>query len=180
MQMLADDIDYLCELCDELVIVKSNHDEFLDRYLASGYYVKDPENHRYALDLAAAAMDGHDPLRFAIENIGIKYPDRVRWLDRDEDYKIAGIQLGAHGDLGANGARGNIKNTEAAYTESITGHSHSPEILRGAWQVGTSSFLKLNYNRGPSSWLHTSCLLYADGSRQLINSLKGKWRLADD
>jgi len=177
INMLVRDIDYLSSICDELVIVKSNHDEFLDRYLASGYYVKDPENHRYALELAIALIDGHDPLAYAVDEIGLSEPNKVRWLDRDEDFKIAGVQLGAHGDLGANGARGSLKNIEAAYSNSITGHSHSPEILRNSWQVGTSSYLKLNYNRGPSSWLHTSCLLYKDGTRQLINSLNGKWRM---
>lgn len=180
IELFTQDINELCEYVDELVIVKSNHDEVLDRYLATGYYVQDPENHRYALDLAAAMMDGHDPLRFAAEKIGLKYKDAVRWLDRDEDYKIDGIQLGAHGDLGPNGARGSIRSIEGAYSRSVTGHAHSPEILRGAWQVGTSSYLKLSYNRGPSSWLHSSCLVYKDGSRQLINSLNGKWRLEDE
>ena len=179
VQLFTKDINELCEYTDEVILVKSNHDEFLDRYLASGYYVNDPENHRYALDLAAAMMDGQDPLRFAAEKIGLKYKDAVRWLDRDEDFKVAGIQLGAHGDLGPNGSRGSVRSMEAAYSQSVTGHAHSPEILRGAWQVGTSSLLKLNYNRGPSSWLHSSCLVYKDGSRQLINSLNGKWRLEE-
>lgn len=179
MRLFTSDINELCEYVDELVLVKSNHDEFLDRYLASGYYVKDPENHRYALELALAMMDGQDPLRFAAEKIGLTYKDSVRWLDRDEDFKVAGIQLGAHGDLGPNGARGSIKSIEGAYSKSVTGHAHSSEILRGAWQVGTTSLLKLNYNRGPSSWIHASCLVYKDGSRQLINSLNGKWRLEE-
>ena len=174
---LVKDIDDLTDLASEVVIVKSNHDEVLDRYLMTGYYVKDPQNHRYALDLASVAMDGNDPLQHAVNTIGLKNPDKIRWLDRDEDYKIAGIQLGAHGDLGANGSRGGLKNIEASYGFSITGHSHTPEILRGAWQVGTSSFLKLSYNRGPSSWMHASCLLYPDGSRQMINSINGEWRL---
>ena len=182
MKFLADDLKYLTSLAKEIVVVKSNHDEFLDRYLQSGYYVKDPQNHRYALDMAAKAMDGIDPLQFAIEETGqldSKTWKKIRWLDRDEDYKIAGIQLGAHGDLGANGSRGGIKSIEASYGFSVTRHSHTPEILRGAWQVGTSSFLKLNYNRGPSSWMHASCLVYPDGSRQMLNSINGEWRLKD-
>lgn len=176
---LVEDIDVLTGYVDEVVVSKSNHDEFLDRYLMSGYYVKDPQNHRYALDLARVAMDGDDPLQWAVNDIGLKEPDKVRWLNRDEDYKIAGIQLGAHGDLGANGARGGIKTIEAAYGYSVTGHAHTPEILRGAWQVGTSSYLKLSYNRGPSSWMHASCLVYPDGSRQMINSINGEWHMKD-
>lgn len=174
---LVKDIDELSDIVDELVIVKSNHDEFLDRYLRSGYYVKDPKNHRYSLDLAAATMDGHDPLQHAVNTIGVKNPNKVNWLSRDEDFKIAGIQLGAHGDLGANGARGTIQSIERAYGHSVTGHAHTPEILRGAWQVGTSSLLKLSYNKGPSSWMHASCLVYENGSRQMINAIEGNWVL---
>ncbi len=180
MHELVKDIDYLTTLAKEIVIVKSNHDEVLDRYLMSGYYVKDPQNHRYALDLACVAMDGNDPLQHAVNTIGLKQPDKVRWLNRDEDFKIAGIQLGAHGDLGANGSRGGIKNIEGAYGLSVTGHAHTPEILRGSFQVGTSSLLKLSYNRGPSSWMHSSCLVYPNGSRQLIMAINGEWRMEED
>ena len=177
---LVSDINELTSLADEVVIVKSNHDEFLNRYLTSGYYVKDPQNHRYALDLAIQAIDGNDPLKYAVTSFNLKEPEKITWLDRDEDFKIAGIQLGAHGDLGANGSRGGIKSIESSYGQSVTGHSHTPEILRGAWQVGTSSFLKLGYNRGPSSWMHSSCLVYSDGSRQMINSIAGNWVLKKD
>lgn len=158
------------------IITKSNHDEFLNRYLQEGRYLDDAENHLTALELAAAMVKGNDPLRFAVEKSGLNDPNNIVWLNRDQDFKIARIELGAHGDKGSNGSRGNLRSMENAYGNSVSGHSHSPEILRGAWQVGTSSFLKLDYNSGPSSWLHTSCLVYPNGSRQLINSIDGKWR----
>jgi hypothetical protein len=120
-------------------------------------------------------LDGGDPLKYGVEMHGLK-TNKVKCLMRDEDFKIARIQLGAHGDLGANGARGSLRAMEAAYGNSVSGHSHSPEILRGAWQCGTSSYLKLSYNRGPSSWMHSSCLVYPNGSRQLINSINGEWK----
>lgn len=176
LETLAADINALSELVDEVVIVKSNHDEFLERYLQDGQYVKDPQNHRLSLLLSLHMLDGGDPLKYGIETHGLT-SSKVRWLKRDEDFKIARIQLGAHGDVGANGARGSLRTMEAAYGNSVSGHSHSPEILRGAWQVGTSSYLKLSYNRGPSSWMHCSCLVYPNGSRQLINSINGQWRM---
>jgi hypothetical protein len=161
----------------KFVIVASNHDEFLNRYLSEGRYLKDPHNYRLALDLAAALCDGHNPVQFAIErDLKIKLTNCV-WLKRDDDYKIAGVQLGAHGDLGPNGSRGSIANIETAYGSAIVGHSHSPGILRRVWQVGTSTLLKLRYNRGPSSWLHASCILFSNGQRQMIISVQGKWRL---
>lgn len=175
---LAKDLDMLSGYADRLVIVKSNHDEFLSsHYLAKGKYVDDPQNHRIALDLAAAMIDGQDPLRYGVERAGLNNKNKITWLQRDDDFTIAGIQLGAHGDKGPNGSMGSLRGMEKAYSKSVTGHSHTPGILRGAWAVGTSSHLKLTYNQGPSSWLQTHCIVYADGSRQLINIIDGQWRL---
>lgn len=172
---LAKDLSALSSWADELVVVKSNHDEFLERYLQSGLYIKDPDNHRYALDLAAAMIDGFDPLKYAVEKSGVsKGLHKVRWLGRDEDFKVAKIQLGHHGDKGANGARGSLPAMEAAYGNSVTGHSHVAEILRGAWSCGTSTYLKLTYNVGISSWTQSSVLVYKNGSRQLIHCINGK------
>jgi hypothetical protein len=176
LETLANDLNELSKIIDKIVIVKSNHDEFLSRYLQDGKYTTDPHNHRLSLELAMQMLDGNDPLKYGVEKYGLKSKN-VRWLMRDEDFKIADIQLGAHGDLGANGAKGSLQAMEAAYGKSVSGHAHSPEILRNAYQVGTSSYLKLSYNRGPSSWMHSSCLVYPNGSRQLINAINGKWKL---
>lgn len=159
-----------------IIIVKSNHDLFLERYLRAGKYVEDYHNHRYSLELAIALMDGKDPLKFAVQ--GDEVDEKVTWLGIDDDFKIEGVQLGAHGHKGSNGSRGSLPVTENMYGNSITGHTHTPEILRDSYQVGTSSYLKLEYNQGgASSWLHSSCLLYPGGSKQLINSIFGKYRL---
>lgn len=174
---LSQDLDWLSTMVDQVVMVKSNHDEFLSKhYLQKAKYADDPQNHYFSLDLAKAMMEGKDPLKFAVEKCGLKTKN-VRWLARDEDFKIAEVQLGAHGDKGPNGSRGSLQNIRKAYANSVTGHSHTPGILNGAFSVGTSSKLKLNYNEGPSSWLQTHCLVYSDGSRQLINMVGGKWKL---
>jgi len=172
------DINELNKWSDETVIVKSNHDEFLNRYLEEANWPKDHANARLACQVYLQFLDGKDPLKSACEIVGgIKRPDKVRWLQRDENFSIARIHLGAHGDKGANGARGSIKGIETAYGQSVTGHTHSPEILRGAWVVGTSTKLRLGYNQGASSWMHTACLVYPNGARQLINVIGGKWRI---
>lgn len=176
---LAEDLTMLARYCSSLVVVKSNHDEFLERYLAEGKYVQDPQNHYLSLDLAKAMIEGKDPLKFGVERQGLK-SKKVNWLSRDEDFKIARVQLGSHGDKGANGARGSLRGMEKAYGNSVTAHTHTPQILRGAWCVGTSSLLKLSYNVGPSSWLHSSCIVYPNGSRQLVNAIDGGWRVKDD
>lgn len=176
----AKDLNELVELCEdveEIVIVESNHDEHLDRYLTEARYTEDPHNHALGLKLAAAMIEGKDPVRTGVEMLGLKYPEKLRWLSRDEDFKIARIELGAHGDKGANGARGSLRAMEEAYGQSVSGHAHTAEILRGAWQVGTLSLLKMSYNTGPSSWVHSNCVVNRNGSRQLLNIFNGRWRV---
>jgi hypothetical protein len=181
LNLVARDLEYLTSLADEVVVVKSNHDEFLDRFLQKGDFKNDPYNYKTFLELALHYVHtSEDPLKYGVEkmgNINLKCMNKIKWLKRDEDLRLADIQLGAHGDKGANGARGGLQSMEFAYGNSVTGHSHSPEVLRGAWQVGTSSHLKLGYNVGPSSWLNSSCLVYPNGQRQLINAIKGKYRI---
>lgn len=173
-----DDLEWLATLVDQVVIVKSNHDEFLSKsYLKHAKYAKDPQNHYFSLSLAKAMMEGKDPLKYAIEKVGLKASNKILWLKRDDDFKIAGIQLGAHGDIGASGSRGTLKGMRKAYGLSVTGHSHTPGIWHGAYAVGTSSLLRLMYNTGPGNWLQTHCVVFKDGSRQLINMIKGKWQL---
>lgn len=180
IQKYAEDLDYLASWkgVERLIIVKSNHDVFLDRWLEDGRYAKDPHNYSLGVELASKAVKGINPLKYAVEEVGkVKSRKKIQWLSLDEDYKIARIQLGAHGHKGPNGAMGNINGMEMAYGLSVTGHAHTPAILRGAWQVGTTSRLKLSYNEGPSSWVHCSCIVYPNGMRQLINFFDGQWHI---
>lgn len=179
LEVTAKALDYMLTWkgVKQLVVVKSNHDEFLYRYLDDGRFLKDSPNFQLAIDLISAFQKGQDPVQTGVELfLNPKNKGKIKWLQRDEDFKIEGIQCGAHGDKGPNGARGTLANHEKAYGKCVIGHRHQPEILRGAYQVGTTSFLDLSYAVGPSSWLHTSCLIYPEGVRQLINSIDGFWR----
>jgi hypothetical protein len=182
LSKLSLDIDELSSWAKEsLVLVKSNHDEWLAKYLQKAKYAKDSINHGIALKLADAMVNSHhDPLKWGVMDyfsMNVKNPNKIKWLKKDEDFIVSGVQLGAHGHQGANGSKGTLASIESAYGNSVTGHSHTPEILRGAWSVGTSTYLRLDYNSGPSSWLNSSCILYPNGSRQLINVINGCWRL---
>lgn len=160
----------------QVVIVKSNHDEVIDRYLQEARFATDPENFYLSCQLGVAKMEGRDPLREGVELVHGDFGKYVKWLGRDEDFKVRGWQLGAHGDLGGNGSRGSVTQQQDNYGKSIVGHRHSPSIRGDAWCVGTSTKLKLDYNRGPSSWMHTHALLHPNGRPQLINIMDGKYR----
>lgn len=170
--------DMLSWIPGKFIMAKSNHDEWLARYLQEGEYTKDPINLQSAAVLVSFMISGEDPLKAGLEVIGkLSQKDRLVWLQRDEDYHIAKIECGAHGDVGPNGSRGSLAGMETAYGNCVIGHSHTPAIFRGVYRVGTTSLLKLSYNKGSSSWFHTSCLVYSNGSRQLINSVGGSWKL---
>lgn len=177
LKRVTETINKMTKIYDKLYIVKSNHDEFLSRYLESGFFIDEPQNLEIALELALAKIQGNEPFRYGVEKFGLEDPDKIEWLDRDQPKKIANIEVGAHGDLGCNGARGNAMHMEKAYGNAVSGHSHTPRILRGAWVVGTMTHLRVSYTRGPSGWMNTLCLVYPNGSRQMINIIKGKWRL---
>jgi hypothetical protein len=165
----------------QLVVVKSNHDEFLIRYLADGNF--DDHNRVISAKLQVLAMEGKDPLQAGLEELfGLKAQGKIQWLNRDQDFRLGAwkVESGTHGDLGAHGSRNPGSRGMYKYYGKVTyGHCHYREINHGAKSVGTSSYLKLSYNRGPNAWSHTHCIQYADGSRQLINSINGEWRLKD-
>jgi hypothetical protein len=161
----------------KLFVVQSNHDDFLHRYIKRRGFMYDTKNYKIASELALDYLNGKDPLVSGLKKYG-KLKKGVTFFTKDDDYLISDIQLAAHGDLGANGKRNPSKaGIESAYGDAVVGHSHTAGILRGVWQVGTTSLLKLEYNKGSSSWTHTSCLVYPSGQRQLINSINGKYKI---
>jgi len=160
----------------EVFIVKSNHDERLDSYIQEARYLDHTENLYIGSKLTGEMVDGIDPLVAGI-SLFWEIPDNITFLDRDTEIKIRRWLLSAHGDKGANGARGNVRGLENAYGRSVSGHSHTPEIYRDTIKVGTSSELNLDYNSGyASSWMNTHALIYETGSFQLVNIINGKWR----
>lgn len=172
--------------CTESYIVPSNHDDFLSRYIMRRDWRSDPTNAEFYLETALAltrqakgkSANAEKLSAFAYhvnKNLGGR-TDIVA-LSNDQSHTVAGIEMGMHGDKGPNGARGSIKNLRRIGVKSIIGHAHSPGIDEGAYQVGTSTKLRLGYNSGPSSWLNTHCVVYANGKRCLINIIGGKWRL---
>ena len=164
-------------------VVASNHDDFLRRWIISQDWRADPENAEFYLETALhmirttrqgkGGMEVESPFRSWMQRLA----PHVKVLGGTESFTLGGIELGMHGDRGPNGARGSARNLRRIGVKSIIGHSHSPQISEGCYQVGTSTWLRLEYNSGPSGWLNTHCLVYANGKRTLINIIDGEWKL---
>lgn len=176
--------DHTPKGCESL-IVSSNHDDFLNRWLRNTDWRDDPTNAEFYLETALAVVRGSkkdgsgtqspDVMALYLERFEkLKPPMRV--LRRDESVVLGGVEVGMHGDRGPNGSRGSIRNLRRIGTKSIIGHTHAPGIDEGCYQVGTSTRLNLEYTSGPSSWLNTHCVLHADGKRQLVNIIDGRWK----
>lgn len=153
----------------EAYIVPSNHDNMLLRWLEDGGYINDPLNYEMGVALAAAAVKKKDPLKYAIEEeLGYK-EDKVHWLLEDQSCQVYGVEVGIHGDRGANGSRGSLQVFEKGLGNCVTAHTHSAAIIRNAFCVGTVGVMDQGYNKGLSSWTRTCCLIYKNGTKQLIN-----------
>lgn len=172
----ANVITELAEHADEVLIVQSNHDEALDRWLLEADPKRDPQNALLYHQLWYELLQQH-PRPPAFEHwCKGKLPDNVKFLRRNSNYSVKGIALSFHGDKGINGARGSINQYAKLGTKSVIGHSHCPGIRDGAYQVGVIGKLDQGYNHTPSSWLHSNCVVYSNGKRALLNIVEGKWR----
>lgn len=165
-------------------VVPSNHDNFLERWIEQGDWKAETTNRVFYLETALAMERGThmdsgganvpDPFIYWFEKANVP---RSKTLRMDESLFRAGVEMGLHGHLGPNGSRGSIKNLRRLGVKTIIGHSHSPGEDEGCTQVGTSTHLRLEYNKGPSSWLNAHCVLNADGKRQLIIIVDGRFKL---
>ena len=163
----------------EAYIVPSNHDNMLLRWLEDGGYVNDPLNYEMGVALAAAAVKGKDPLKYAVEEELEYKENKVHWLREDQSCQVYGVEVGVHGDRGANGSRGSLQIFEKGLGNCVTAHTHSAAIIRNAFCVGTVGVMDQGYNKGLSSWTRTCCLIYKNGTKQLINFIlddKGNYK----
>lgn len=170
----------------ETVVVRSNHDEALVRWLKEADHKQDPENALFHLDANVAAYRAmkenrqeFDAIEWAFREAGA--PKKVKFLKRDEPYIVCpdasgGIECGMHGDKGANGRRGGLRDFARTGQKCVVGHSHSAGIMEGAFQVGVMAALDQAYNVGQSSWSHTNCIIYPNGKRALLTCWNGRWR----
>ena len=99
---------------------------------------------------------------------------KTKALGVNGSYTSLGWELGQHGDHGTNGSRGSLLQFRKLNTKIVVGHYHSPGRKDGALAVGTSTKLRLSYNKGASSWLQSHVIIHNDGKAQHINFIHDK------
>ncbi len=169
----------------DAVIVDSNHHDFLSRWVIRTDWKTDLKNAAFYLESAQAMLKSArttahgseyaDPFAYWVKKLGAE--SNIRCLGPNESFKLGDVECGMHGHRGPNGARGSLVNLSRLGAKVISGHSHTPGIEAGHFQVGTSTPLRLEYTLGPSSWLNCHCVVYANGKRSLLVIIDGEWRI---
>lgn len=167
------------------VVVESNHDQALLKWLKTADYRDDPVNAEFFLDCQRRC---YRAIRKEEENFSIfetvmreAFPEwnceGVRFLREDESYVAGDVEHANHGHRGPNGSRGSVVGMTRIGPRVTMGHVHSPAIQDGVYASGTSSLLDMGYNAGPSSWAQTHVAQYPSGKRALITFCNGRWRI---
>lgn len=169
------------------VVVASNHNDALLRWLREVDPRKDAINLRYWCELNAewhrrieAGDEEFDLFRWALSQHDPLGLEDVDFVPRNGSYLVCqshgGVEIGLHGDEGPNGARGSAMSLNKVASRMNIGHSHSPAILDGVYQAGLCGLLDQGYNSGPSGWSHTQIVTYPNSRRSLVTFIDGKWR----
>ena len=166
---------------DNVVIVRSNHDDFVDRWLKNEDWKKQPtfKNAPLYMDLSARLLrqyaNGFENVKGVIpELINDRFPKFIT-LGRSASYKVKDWECGQHGDVGSNGSRGSLLQYRKLNTKIIVGHYHSPGRKDGAIAVGTTTKLRVGYNQGASTWLQSHVIIHKDGRAQHINFINNEY-----
>ncbi len=166
------------------VIISSNHHDHITRWLEEADWRAEPWNAKIYhemwlgwLEAMDAGTTQFDPFAWWMKQ---HCKAKTYYLLRDYPFIVKDIHLSYHGDKGANGTRGSLTGFSKIGAKTVIGHTHSPGIEKGAYQIGTSSRLRLEYTSGPSSWMNTHCLIFPNGKRQLINVIDGRWRAEEN
>lgn len=184
---LIDTLDFIERTTPDFaksLIVPSNHHTHLTRWLNEADPKLDMVNAKIYHQLMYMMLDSvvseknvvsyADP--FALWAKTRDLSDKVQFLSTMDKVEIATIDINNHGDSGINGSRGSAMSFNDLPQKTVIGHGHSPSISKGCYVVGTSSNLRLDYNKGLSSWAHAHCVIYPNGKRQLIFIMDKKWK----
>lgn len=169
------------------VVVASNHDDFLARWLRATDWRLAGANTEFLLETALAVRRSAkwtpehgatymDAFAYWVKRLRKGAP--IRCLSLKRPYLIGGIDVSNHGHKGPDGAKvATMKNMARIGARTFTGHAHSFGIEEGHYRVATSSMLDMEYVAGPSSWGQGHGVIYANKKRSLLPIVNGKWRL---
>lgn len=174
-------VDQIAALTPMLAIVSSNHNDHFTQWLQSDKNANDlanawvyAETRAYYLRELMEKREPVSPFEFWARRM-CKKQDRIKFLGRNDSLSVLGVEHSFHGDKGPGGARGSTMNLSKIGAKVTKGHSHSPGIIDGCYDAGTSSRLDLEYTAGsPSAWINSMVVLYPNGKRTHVHVIDGR------
>jgi len=156
-------------------IVKSNHDEHIDGFLRNTDWRKMStfKNALPYMELATAVLKGEAKNGVVPYVINKHYP-KFKCLTDDDNIVVKGWLCSVHGHKGANGSRGSLEQYSRLSTKILVGHSHQIGRRSGAASVGTSSHLRVGFNKSFSGWANSHGIINRLGKMQHIIFLHTK------
>ena len=166
------------------IIVSSNHDRAIAKWLRNADFRYDPVNAEFYLECALRAIKSARKT-----GGGVTYDDpfisyaktiaraNVRFLEPGESFVLDRVEYSFHGDIGPNGARGTTRNLSKLGVKVTKAHCHIAEIVDACYSVGTFA-RKLEYEKGgPSSHTNSLVVQYSNGKRAIIFIIDGRFCL---
>lgn len=177
---LSNEVDEMLDWLEQIkqynvYIVKSNHDTHIDQFLASTDWRKMVtfKNALPYMEYATAKLKGEAPNGVVPYLINKRFP-KFKCLTDDCNVTVKGYLMSVHGHMGANGSRGSIQQYSRLSSKSVTGHSHTINRVGGAVSVGTSTHLRVGYNKSFSGWVNAHGIVNRLGKFQHIVFFKTK------
>ena len=167
LKQMYEELDWFEDNMGYTLVAASNHDDMLDRAMVQSEWYDNLKNANIFLKLLRLKLSGKATDGLIPYYINKKY-DYIAATGLDTSVIKFGVELAIHGHKGPNGSRGSINSFSKLSTKTIIGHSHSPAIKGGCYQVGVSCSLKHGYNKGLSSWAYNGVILNKYGKRQSI------------
>ena len=155
-----------------VIIVKSNHDVHLDKFLMNDWRkLPTTKNSLEYMEYSSMLLKQHasgNVIGVIPEIINKRFP-KYKALTYNDSYKIKDFEISMHGDIGSNGSRASAVQFRKLNTKIITAHTHSPSRFDNVLCTGTTTKLRLSYNKGISSWLQAHVLIFPNGKAQHVN-----------
>lgn len=170
------------------LVIRSNHDADLDRWLRETDWRDDVANAEFYLELNTAMLKSirlGSPINVFEWAVKRLHPDTTAMFNpKDKSYVVCkkyggGVELGLHGDEGPNGAAGTPGNLGKIGRKIVIGDKHAPGIWDGCYVAGVLGSLEQGYNSGPSGWAPANVPIYPNGKRQVLLMWDGAYS-ADD
>jgi hypothetical protein len=171
------------------VIVESNHDTALDRWLRTTDFRSDPVNAQFFLRCQLALYDAisrgdrdFNVYQWALRTADARDLAGIDFVPEGGSYIICeehggGVECGVHGHEGMNGSRGSPLQFSRFVTKMNTGHTHSASILDSVYTAGVSGKLDMDYNNPAlSTWSHSHTVTYDNAKRTIVTMQGERWR----